>query len=498
MAHLIRCLTKGIDAIHAVGVIHRDISPGNVLCCGFGESEIFKIADFGVARPEGLVGTFAKVPMGTPGYAAPEIVRRDDALIGKATDLFGIGCLIFFALTGEHLFDVRSLIQGLVLSEKAERRSILDGAHLHPDLRSLPAVCREIDSVLALATESNPGHRPPTGELMRRALMMSWGSDKRKLRASKGRVASVAERDDMPASTGWSWNVLHAPGDQRLVRSVAWEGDGSALVVTSHGLEFFNGTHWLPAVATGVPAADQIHFVQRVDAGLWLLGGADATLAQYAAEGVKRLVRGNDVGVSYTHASGTQDRVVVGIRADSAPTLHAALNREWLAPVVLDGKASVAAIARLGEDRFLIVGRNTDNSGFASVYVPSAGTVSEIGRSPQGAYLTCHAQPDIGMGLVGGVGGSTLVVMGDQTRISEVPGGPLISAAAVDIDGNAWIASQGALWHQRISKNGGVWRRAWETPEWNLPFVSVFADVGHVIAMTVDGGIVEGRAVSRG
>src|SRR5688572_7827502 len=46
-AHLVRCMASGMQAIHAVGVIHRDITPGNILCCGFGEAEIFKISDFG-------------------------------------------------------------------------------------------------------------------------------------------------------------------------------------------------------------------------------------------------------------------------------------------------------------------------------------------------------------------------------------------------------------------------------------------------------------------
>ena len=44
-----------VNAIHGVGVVHRDLTPGNILCCcGFGEAEILKIPDFGIARPQGL------------------------------------------------------------------------------------------------------------------------------------------------------------------------------------------------------------------------------------------------------------------------------------------------------------------------------------------------------------------------------------------------------------------------------------------------------------
>src|SRR5262249_16634013 len=47
----IECMCRGISAVHEVGIVHRDLTPRNVLCCGFGDSEIFKIADFGIARP---------------------------------------------------------------------------------------------------------------------------------------------------------------------------------------------------------------------------------------------------------------------------------------------------------------------------------------------------------------------------------------------------------------------------------------------------------------
>ena len=42
---------RAIDVLHDHHVLHRDVTPGNVLCCGAGETEIFKISDFGIARP---------------------------------------------------------------------------------------------------------------------------------------------------------------------------------------------------------------------------------------------------------------------------------------------------------------------------------------------------------------------------------------------------------------------------------------------------------------
>ncbi|MBM4362885.1 MAG: serine/threonine protein kinase, partial [Deltaproteobacteria bacterium] len=97
-AHNIECLTEGLTAIHEAGVVHRDLSPGNILCSGFGAAEVPKIADFGIARPAGMSGTFGAVALGTPGYAAPEQAMASDAEVGPHTDVFSLACVTFFLL----------------------------------------------------------------------------------------------------------------------------------------------------------------------------------------------------------------------------------------------------------------------------------------------------------------------------------------------------------------------------------------------------------------
>ena len=86
-AHALKCLAAGLTAIHGVGVVHRDLTPGNVLCCGFGEAEILKISDFGIARPQGLTATFGGIPVGTLGYAAPEQCLPDSKGTGPFTGI---------------------------------------------------------------------------------------------------------------------------------------------------------------------------------------------------------------------------------------------------------------------------------------------------------------------------------------------------------------------------------------------------------------------------
>ena len=101
-AHAIRCLASGLSAIHAAGIIHRDLSPGNVLCCGFGETEIFKISDFGVARATGLELSFEGLNLGTLGYSAPE---SSNTTAGPHSDVFSFATVVFYLLTGQHYFD---------------------------------------------------------------------------------------------------------------------------------------------------------------------------------------------------------------------------------------------------------------------------------------------------------------------------------------------------------------------------------------------------------
>src|SRR5689334_23228072 len=172
-AHTVECLAEGLTAIHEVGVVHRDLTPGNVLCCGFGASEVMKIADFGIARPTGINVTFGAVLLGTPGYAAPEQSFASEGDIGPWTDVFGFACLIFHALTGEPYFDTANFAQALLLVREPKRRSILESRALSPELRENPASCRAIDAVLAHATAMNPGERPKQAREFAGALLPS-------------------------------------------------------------------------------------------------------------------------------------------------------------------------------------------------------------------------------------------------------------------------------------------------------------------------------------
>lgn len=105
-------LLQALDAVHEAAILHRDLKPENILLVDHQGSELVKLVDFGVAKAEELqsndpdeaitlvktrVGSF----VGTPRYAAPEIVVGDPA--EASADLFCVGLIAYEALAGEPL-----------------------------------------------------------------------------------------------------------------------------------------------------------------------------------------------------------------------------------------------------------------------------------------------------------------------------------------------------------------------------------------------------------
>jgi serine/threonine protein kinase len=158
---LIAQIGNGLDAIHAAGLIHRDVKPANVLLSGDDGGDHAYITDFGVARnvatESGLTQTGRFV--GTLDYVAPEQISG--GAIDARVDVYALGCLLFKLLTGEVPFPREGDAARLF-------------AHLNdpPPAPSLyvPEVAIALDDVVIRAMSKSPDDRyPSAGDLGRAA-----------------------------------------------------------------------------------------------------------------------------------------------------------------------------------------------------------------------------------------------------------------------------------------------------------------------------------------
>jgi serine/threonine protein kinase len=140
-------LAEGLAAIHACGLIHRDLKPGNIIMAADGP----RIIDFGIARNAGATTiTASGVSIGTMQYMSPEHLGAGE--IGPQSDVFSLGALLTFAATGKAPFDadLQSAVIGRILTQP-------------PDLGDLGGPLRDI---ISACLAKNPADRPgPDGLL---------------------------------------------------------------------------------------------------------------------------------------------------------------------------------------------------------------------------------------------------------------------------------------------------------------------------------------------
>lgn len=164
--HLLRQVCEALAEAHAIGLIHRDIKPSNVIVCDRGGfHDVVKLLDFGLVLdhevgPDGERLTQEGALTGTPAYMSPEQAAGGGSLEVRS-DIYSMGCLAYFLLTGQSPFAGRSTVRMLA-------------AHLYePPAPLTPRsseVTEELQAVVLRCLAKEPAERFPSARDLERAL----------------------------------------------------------------------------------------------------------------------------------------------------------------------------------------------------------------------------------------------------------------------------------------------------------------------------------------
>lgn len=162
--HLLVQVCHSLAEAHAIGLVHRDITPANIFVCRYGRDVDFvKVLDFGLVKPEAtLVGddpgpTAADKVGGTPAFMSPEQALGQAQIDGRA-DIYALGCVAYWLVTGALVFPRTSAMAMAVAHSQAEPEA--------PSLRTELPIPASFDGLVLECLAKSPADRPPTAEML--------------------------------------------------------------------------------------------------------------------------------------------------------------------------------------------------------------------------------------------------------------------------------------------------------------------------------------------
>jgi hypothetical protein len=219
--HILRQIAGSLAEAHAVGLIHRDIKPGNVILVPErgGARDVAKVVDFGLVRDlkqetEGGDGDgFA----GTPLYLAPEAITAPDTVDARS-DLYSLGCVGYYLLTGRPVFERDTVIEVV-------------GSHLHaqpapPDQRLGRPLPASLSRLVLSCLEKDPARRPSSALACISALdagddVPPWTDEQASAWWSSEGAGLLARASDARAATTTTEATIIRPGGQPSLAAAA-------------------------------------------------------------------------------------------------------------------------------------------------------------------------------------------------------------------------------------------------------------------------------------
>ena len=213
VVHLLRQVCSALADAHANGLVHRDIKPANVVVSRAGTTfDFVKVLDFGLVKldsPRGAGKDAINLSgedswSGTPGYMAPEVVLGA-ADTDHRVDLYALGCVAYWLLTGRMVFEGENAMQVMIQHVQAEPKRPSQWVDL-----PIPAA---LEALVMECLEKDPGRRPASAEVVR------------------NRLNAVPLPSVWTAERGEQWWATHRPkpGDARPAADVLLSHEGREL-----------------------------------------------------------------------------------------------------------------------------------------------------------------------------------------------------------------------------------------------------------------------------
>ncbi|MGW6730889.1 protein kinase domain-containing protein [Nocardia sp. NPDC055029] len=185
-------IAGALESSHRLGILHRDVKPGNILLTDYGEPAL---TDFGIARIAGGFQTDSGAVTGSPAFTAPEVLEGQAP--SEAADVYGLAATLFCALTGHAAFERHS-------GENVVTQFLRITSQTVPDLRE-SGVAEDVAAMVATAMSRDPKERPSAvamGEAIQQAQRRhGYTVDEMALHAESGR--EHAKRQPAAPPMGW-------------------------------------------------------------------------------------------------------------------------------------------------------------------------------------------------------------------------------------------------------------------------------------------------------
>jgi serine/threonine-protein kinase len=165
---LLRQACHSLAEAHAAGLVHRDVKPANLFVCRLGlDLDFVKVLDFGLVKLTQANATGAEELTaeggfaGTPAYIPPEVALGAEDVDGRA-DIYALGCVAYWLLTGQRVFESANAMQMVVDHVRTPP--------VPPSRRATQTIPAALEEIILRCLDKDPARRPPSAAELSREL----------------------------------------------------------------------------------------------------------------------------------------------------------------------------------------------------------------------------------------------------------------------------------------------------------------------------------------